>query len=94
MASCRRWPGVLVLTVAALPAVAVAHDGHATPTPAGPLAGVSPVGAATLTVGLLAVTSSLLLVRDGVVSRRSAGLALGVGAMLLFAGAALTVLDA
>lgn len=87
------WLAATVLALAALPAVTVAHDGHATPTPAGPFAGVSPVGAAVVAVGFLVGTSGLFLVREDVVSERTASAALVVGAVLLLAGGALALLS-
>ncbi|WP_277555901.1 hypothetical protein [Halobaculum limi] len=87
------WLAAMLLSLAALPAVAVAHPGHATPTPAGPFAGVSPVGAAVVVAGFLVGTTGLLLVREDVVSERTASAALVVGAGLLLAGGALALLS-
>lgn len=72
--------------------IALAHAGHGTPTPSGPLAGASPAGLGIGLAGLLVLTGALLLGREGVLGERVRGAAVGTGAALLVAGAALSVL--
>ncbi|MFC7136754.1 hypothetical protein [Halobaculum litoreum] len=77
--------------LAALAAVGGAHPDHATPTPAGPLAGLSAAGVGVGIAGLVVLTGAVLLAHEGVLDERSRSAGVGVGAGLVVAGAAVAV---
>ncbi|MFC7098562.1 hypothetical protein [Halobaculum marinum] len=89
MTSIRAVAVAALAACAALPSTALAHVGHQTPTPSGPLAGVSPVGQGVGLAGLLVLTGVLLLGQEEVLTERARSVGVGVGAALLVAGVAL-----
>jgi len=71
------------------PERALAHPGHPTATPSGPLAGASPIGVGIALAGLLLVSGVLLLAREGVLTDGTRGVGVAVGGALTAIGAAI-----
>ncbi|MFC6785340.1 hypothetical protein ACFQFH_05245 [Halobaculum halobium] len=78
---------VATLAIASLPQGVLAHPGHPTATPTGPLAGASPTGLGIGLAGLLLGSGVLLLTREDVLTERTRSVGVAVAVALTVIGA-------
>jgi len=74
--------------LAAVSGRALAHPGHPSATPSGPLAGLSSAGLGVALAGAVLLSGALLLAREGVLTDRARSAGAGIGMALLAVGAA------